>query len=398
MRKIISLVILFVFTLAFAFFNACKKKVENLDEGALADKVNSWLDKQKLPRQPNQSSNIELLRKNLDLSNIHYEQLNKKEKFLVIPILENYKQLKKVENSAILMLVVVVDEFNKIERGNIAMYLPQTSNENFIPVGTFSNLYNNKTVQANGLIRFLSVSGRWLYQYRVKSGRIFSFGCINQGENSTNAKNNSTEHSAGFCVDWWLVTTYYENGVPVYTEREWVARTCYGCDDGDFMSFCPPDYSGGSTDPVIDCCVPDQNATWLSQPVSIPIATSPGPESTDPTTGVITKTWYLEWVYNDNSLLYWHWRCISHETATLEKINNVWKFTQLVHNSNSIDGTTPPCVEFDSNITIATPTLESDNTRAKMTLAYTSSFRITCIPGTNASYSTGSSSNDWYAN
>ena len=67
---------------------SCQKEFENQNTDNSQDelilKVNSWLDKQKSPTQPNKAANIDLLKESIDFASLKSEEFNQNEKFIVI--------------------------------------------------------------------------------------------------------------------------------------------------------------------------------------------------------------------------------------------------------------------------------------------------------------------------
>ena len=112
-----------------------------------------------------------MLKENLDFSSSKTEQLNASEHFLIVPIKEGLKTEKKLDKKSILNLVLVLDKNEAIKRGNIALY---TSNADQaisnLPENTFSKIFTYKAIDCDGQFKFLSVSGRWIYQLVFKDG------------------------------------------------------------------------------------------------------------------------------------------------------------------------------------------------------------------------------------
>src|ERR1700754_4220890 len=159
---------------------SCQKDISKKTmDVTLKSKIIVWLNNQKPADNLSKTATINLLMDNLDYSNLHYEKHSKDDQFIVIPIRENFKKLKNVDERKILTLLLVISNAGNIIRGNIAMYIPDSATkENNIPVNTFANLYNNKPNSVNGIIRFLSVTGNRLYEWRIKNGKPVSLGVV----------------------------------------------------------------------------------------------------------------------------------------------------------------------------------------------------------------------------
>jgi hypothetical protein len=109
---------------------SCQKEFEkqNIDNthGELILKINGWLDKQKSPTQPNKAANIDLLKDNLNFSELSFEELNQNEKFLIIPVNEDYETKKNIDKKTVLILLLVMDKSTNIIRGNLIIRLTTT--------------------------------------------------------------------------------------------------------------------------------------------------------------------------------------------------------------------------------------------------------------------------------
>src|SRR6188474_684284 len=105
---------------------SCQKEAEKTNSNdQLTKKVNSWLDDQKSPSQPNKASNIDLLKDNLNFSEERFEELNQNERFLIIPVNEDYETKKNIDKKTVLVLLLVMDKSTNIIRGSLVLYSPE---------------------------------------------------------------------------------------------------------------------------------------------------------------------------------------------------------------------------------------------------------------------------------
>ena len=399
MRKIfISVFFLF---LATVLFFACKKEFSKDPPGdEITTKVKSWLDLQKPATQPNKTANVELLKNNLDFSKLRYEELNRDKQFLIVPVNDKFKTLKNIDKKTIPELVLTLDRRGNIERGNLVLYIPGPgSPSSELPANTFNKMYNSKNIDCNGTFRFLSITGKRLYEYGYENGKIHSYGKVQQKPEQQSTKGAGTN----MCYDWYLHTRVWENGVLVHEDWEYLGTTCdadYGaCDDPILQGICPDDGSGGGGgEGMNDCCIPDPNIQFLSGSISETDLDQCGVESINPNTGNPTKECTHKWSFNRNNLLGFVWTYSSVESTSLEKIGNVWKFKTLTHNPNiSVSGMTPPCVNAFCTVQSALPLISADGSRAQMDLDYTSGWQLQCIGLQYATISAGGHARSFWA-
>jgi hypothetical protein len=99
-------------------------------------------------------------------------------------------------------------------------------------------------VKWDSKFQFLSVTGKGLYELSYKNNRLFSAGIIKtKATDLANHKEMGTNTIT--CIDWYLVTTYYdEYGNISYQTEEYVGQTCGECDNPMYESMCPD--GGGS--------------------------------------------------------------------------------------------------------------------------------------------------------
>jgi hypothetical protein len=226
-------------------FYACRK--ENSQDSLnkeIVDKVNVWLDNQKSSIQSKKNSIIEILKNNLDFSGLSFEQLDEEKRFLIVPIKEDFKFTHRLDKSLINNLVLTLNKSGSVIKGNVVLYTPESKlATKKVSKNTFSNIFNYKTLDCNGQFRFSSITGSFLYQLKFKNGELNSVGKMRQGS----APNASSREMT--CIDWYLITTYYEDGVVVDETKEYLYTSCDGeCSDPHTLCRNPDD-GGGSTPP-----------------------------------------------------------------------------------------------------------------------------------------------------
>ena len=199
---------------------SCQKETEKTNSNdQLTKKVNSWLDNQKSPSQPNKAANIDLLKDNLNFSEQRFEELNQNERFLVIPVNEDYEIKKNIDKKTVLVLLLVMDKSTNIIRGNLVLYSPEDNQRlNNIPNYTFFKMYNKTTLDCNGLFNFLSVTGRRMYQREYKDGKLRSFGYVKASNKPDEASNQAAARTEADCTYYFYILTWWIDGIPVYQE------------------------------------------------------------------------------------------------------------------------------------------------------------------------------------
>jgi hypothetical protein len=260
MTKLLSL----LFAISLLFFGpSCKKDYQKQPNDELVLKVNSWLENQKSPSQPNKAANIETLKNNVDFSRSWVEASDGGEQILIIPINEKFRSVRNIDNKSILNLVIMLNNSGKIRRGNIVMYYPKNSAQRNVPRNTFYAIYNTAEPSADGEFRFLSVTGRSLYRLKYENQRLRSAGHIKSGQEIASR---TSDVSVVTCTEWYLVTTYYdEDGNIVGQTSEYLHTTCSGCDDGMNEGHCQddPGSGGGGGGEVVSDYEYERGATRL---------------------------------------------------------------------------------------------------------------------------------------
>lgn len=390
-RSLLFLPILWALMLILASCQKDAEKKNNNDE--LVSKIYSWLDKQKSPNQPNKAANIDLLKENIDFSALRFEQFTKNEQFIVIPIKENYKIKKNIDKNTPSVLLLVQDKPGNIIRGHMVQYSPENNEPmNAIPDNTFYKMYAEKNLECNGLFRFLSPTGRWLFQRQYKNGKMKSFGFVK-------ADNNSQARITTDCTYYFLNLYLWEDGVVIAKETIYLGVICEtSCDDAMNESLCPDDEfgsSGGSSGSAQEtCCIPDPNAQFSHEKTNI-TRDDCGLVGVDPITGNPTKSCIHSWTFDKGHLLWYNWDFTAFTHTDLEKVGGLWKFKTATFRSVARNGQLPPCVSSECTVNVANPSISADRLRAKLNLSYTISNRLICYNWWSPGNVTSSISNDW---
>src|SRR5688572_751167 len=383
-----------VWSMILILLSCQKNEVRDNSNELLISKINSWLEKQKSEKQPNKASNIDLLKENIDFSALKFEGLNENEQFVVVPVKENYKIRKNIDKNTHATLLLVRDKTGNILRGNIVLYFPENNQQmNEIPHNTFYKMYAEKDLDCNGLFRFLSPTGTWMFQREYKNRKMSSFGFVKPDD--TKAKT-STD-----CTLYFLNLYFWVDGVIVAQQTIYLGSICSsgGCDDGQNQSLCPDYGAGGgsgdgSNEPPEPCCISDPNVQFSSE-LSNTIRHDCGLEGIDPLTGNPTKPCIHEWTFHRWHFLWYNWDFTSFTNTNLEKEGGVWKFKTIAFQSVSRNGQLPPCASSECTINTANASISADGLTAKLILKYTIENRVACYQWWTPNNSIHTIKTDW---
>ena len=370
---------------------SCQKETEKTNSNdQLTKKVNSWLDNQKSPSQPNKAANIDLLKDNLNFSEQRFEELNQNERFLVIPVNEDYEIKKNIDKKTVLVLLLVMDKSTNIIRGNLVLYSPEDNQRlNNIPNYTFFKMYNKTTLDCNGLFNFLSVTGRRMYQREYKDGKLRSFGYVKASNKPDEASNQAAARTEADCTYYFYILTWWIDGIPVYQEAIYLGSICAGaCDDPLNQTLCPDDGGGGGGggggDGVeYDACISAAVSGFQSE--------ANGAQAVSETIGFnisiineVTKNKNPKW----RILKGWSgWDLESQELGVIKLIDdqaNQWAWKSLTHGAISMVGSPPPGVSIEYNQGVGTPSFTPETAAATivlyggMSLNFNVTYRLLC--------------------
>ena len=365
-------------------FSCQKEAVKTKSNDQLLKKVYSWLNNQKSPSQPNKAANIDLLKDNLIFSELSFEELNQNEKFLIIPVNEDYEIKKNIDKNTVLVLLMVIDESTNIIRGNLVLYSSYDNQRlNEIPKYTFFKMYNNKSLDCNGLFNFLSVTGRRMYQREYKDGKLHSFGYVEASNHKPDeASNQAVARTETDCTHYYYILTWWIDGVPVHQEAIYLGSICAGgCDDPMNQTLCPDNGGGGGGGGLgteETCCIPDPNAQVSVTNGYEAYWTCAG-EGTD-SSGNPTKTCLHTWSFQHNHLLWYSWDFVGQTFADLEKISGDWYFKSTPKFQGvTTSGQLPACISSKCVSTSANISLGAHRRSGTLFLAYTIETKVGCF-------------------
>ena len=377
-RSLLFLPILWAIMLILISCQKDAEKKNNNDE--LVSKIYSWLDKQKSPNQPNKAANVDLLKENIDFSALRFEQFTKNEQFIVIPIKENYKIKKNIDKNTPSVLLLVQDKAGNIIRGHMVQYSPENNEPmNSIPDNTFSKMYAEKEMECNGLFRFLSPTGRWLFQREYKNGKMKSFGFVKAGDNAQ-------ARTSGTCTYYFLNLYWWENGVVVAKETIYLGRFCESsCDDSINQTFCPDDAPDGSGSGGAGNGCTDININALQQEVNGAQVASQTESTSITNIDQVTKHKNPKWKILSSAFGTWY--LTSEEIGIIKLIDiaeNKWAWKSLTHGSITMSGSPLPTIVIEHDQGVGTPSFTPETAAtsivlyAGMKLNFSVKYRLVC--------------------
>ena len=380
---------------------ACQKEKKSNEENspAIISKINLWLDAQKATANITKEKNIQLLKTSLEFSKIRFEKLSQNEQFLVVPILEEYRKTGKFDKNSILNLLLVVDELGNIKRGNISEIIPEINLQtDRLPSNTFYNLYNNRDLEIDGNFRFLSIAGKWQFQYGTKNGKLNSMGIVKPKANSSTMPINKINT----CTEWYCVTTYFNSDGEIIDETwQYIGTTCTNgdCADPYNAMLCPDGAGGGgggsgSGEEQETCCIVDPNVQFSSTKTNI-TRNDCGLEGVNLITGNATKTCLYSWTFDKWHLLWYNWDFTCVTKTDLEKEAGLWKFKSIAFQGVTRNGQLPPCVFSECIATYPNPSISANQLKAKLILTYTIQNRISCYEWWTPNNVTSTIAKDW---
>jgi hypothetical protein len=361
---------------------SCEKNQQHttITETKIPEQVSAWLEKQKSPTLPNKAANINLLKEHLDYTGIRYEQFSEDQQYLFIPVDNGFTKAGKIKDDPIVSLLLVVDRSGTIKKGNLVLYFPgEGETARKIPTNTFHNIRYGQKVECNGKFRFMSVSGSLLYELVYKNGVFYSYAKPEVRNNDGQAVE-PTAQATLLCLDWYLITRVYVNGLLISETSQYLGTTCSECDSPINEGHQCPDADGGGGgggENGPECCLPQDQMVWTSNNSSYA-----GPWQCDPPTivnGIQIKNCKLKWEFRTEYMGWYNWKYWSYIYAVCENVNGAWRFRSInpaitVQRS----GLQPGCATFNCTANL-TSTISPDKSSVYLTIDFYSTAYIDCL-------------------
>lgn len=142
---------------------SCQKEIlKNNSTNQLISKIDSWLEKPKTGLLAFKAANVNLLRENLEYSDLRIEKSEGGEQIIITPISEKFKAQKISNKSSIPKLVLLLNRSGEIKKGNVVLFQPKINGiYTKVPDNTFLDIFNTSRVKCDGRFQFISVAGSW---------------------------------------------------------------------------------------------------------------------------------------------------------------------------------------------------------------------------------------------
>lgn len=219
-----------IFLFSFLFISCKKDSQLNLPLEQLSlnkvDQIKKWLEAKKDPITPTRNSICKKILQNALFDKMYSEPLSKNEDFYIIPLKNEYfsKQINTrsayTKNPPLQYLLVVQDKNGKIRRGDIVLFYPEDINLKALPQNSFHDFFNRESLSVDGTFSLVSLSDRKYYEMDFKNAKKSEFKLWEMRK-----KQNGRTTTEG-CIDWYLVTTYYIDGVPISQTSDFVGTSC----------------------------------------------------------------------------------------------------------------------------------------------------------------------------
>ncbi|MBL7745419.1 MAG: hypothetical protein JNN00_18260 [Chitinophagaceae bacterium] len=216
------------FLLSIVLFSSCQKDASvdpSPSKDELVTKVNAWMDARIAAVTGDRATKAESIKSNLDFGAMRLEPYRLDEKLLVVPVRSSFRSANNQGKDPVNYLLLVVSRGNVITSGNLIQYVAAAGQSKTVPANTFSDIFNYRNVQCDGLFTVLNVYDDFLYELKFENKKL----------KSVAEKRKRIDTGAGRltmeCTDWYLVTTiYYDDGSTEVYET-YIGRTCHG--DGE---------------------------------------------------------------------------------------------------------------------------------------------------------------------
>jgi hypothetical protein len=234
MKKKTKILLYIVLLVTSFIFYGCQKEIQERNDFVLLSKeearskVANWLNKEQALSAKGRKEKIQQLEDYLDFDRVCTEQLNAREKLIIIPVKGGYKTVNNKGKSVSSTAVFIVNKDGEIRQGNVLQYASGSADKgNDFPDNTIAKIYNNQKIECSGKFTLLSVYDRFEYELTYNEGNLQSAGYM-KPKTSANGR-------SSVCLAWYLVTTtFYSDGSQGTTET-FLGTTCYesGCYPSD---------------------------------------------------------------------------------------------------------------------------------------------------------------------
>ncbi len=213
--------------------------------------VLNWLQHNMNSSTPLQNNIIKKVIENLEFDKMYVERLHKFENIIIIPMRQKYfsQHINSNNSNPLQYLILVENTKGEIRRSDIVMFNPTNTDIKELPKNSFSDFFNNKPITVDGSFILITLGDVKQFEMDFKYGKTTQFRLWHGEKKDRNKSSNISNSQNGpqNCIDWYLVTTYYENGVYVSSYSEYVGTTCNSGTCPPNMQCDEPGDGGGGT-------------------------------------------------------------------------------------------------------------------------------------------------------
>ncbi|WP_113636828.1 hypothetical protein [Nubsella zeaxanthinifaciens] len=208
----------------------------NISKNVKSEILN-WIDLHKAQGN-SQIKSLSLIKSNLDFENVIFEKRNNGEDIIIIPVEQKVKGHLKIQGDYTLKLVAVKNRA-KFRWAMIVAYSAENRKPALLDERTIKSIINNDVIENDGTYKFYDIKGMLLYQTTYKNKKIISYSSVRKksdlevGSKSLKGASQARVMEDQECIDWYLVTVYYdENGMVTGQTEEYLFTTCENTEGG----------------------------------------------------------------------------------------------------------------------------------------------------------------------
>ena len=173
---------------------------------------------------------IKQVEDNMEFDKMYMEQRGVGQKFIIIPMKKIYfsQHAKDLKNPPIQLILIVEDDKNlgKIYSADLVLFFPKNKTLTQMPKSAFRDFaFQNKT-QIDGVYTYLNWGDVKQCELFIENGEREKIKIWKSTDNFKNSSNNND------CIEWNLVTDYYNKDGTVTTEKVPLGKTCTECPPG----------------------------------------------------------------------------------------------------------------------------------------------------------------------
>lgn len=380
----------FLALLSTTLFSCLKNNVDSKNEQLSKEPPNfkTWADRYSIALSNQRLQTLNMVRNKANHPATQIRKLANGQKLSVIPLDHSFLNEMKISKYSSGYILAFQDSSEVIQRADVVLYSSETSENKTITevADVFQQYFTSSKISLQGSLRFLTLDGKYKYEVGFANGEPQKWARATKRP-AKNASSTGDIEKSLTCYAFYLVVTYYQDGVIVNQTETYLGTSCYGESNGDcpgdWEGFCTPGSGGGSGGGETleeNCCIPDPNI---------------GVSSTNPTTNPskscaatywdqYTQEWLgncsLSWEYHPEKLWIWNWSWVSNETYVRKgaSATGPYTFKSVSHLGNSLNGATPPCVSINSTITIWNYSFTSGNAKLNISITGKTTLNVDC--------------------